>query len=221
MVLIVSSFLQNDLLDAPSKSFHWTAITIYNASTLEREEKLEVRDQPTACGRTHRSPQSEGQSPKRLEGQGCHTKQATSPVWEVGLGLHPSSSPTHKGSTIYHVRLSISRSGLCPSDRRLRCVGPLTRSLSTECNKRLLQMSTVSIKDRATYIRSLRQLRQLRSLRPLRLLFLFVVTNIFTTFEIERVVCTLLDQAVLFLGERMRPVPACSLFTRSVGGEGR
>ena len=34
VVLIVSSFLQNDLLDAPSKSFHWTAITIYNASAL-------------------------------------------------------------------------------------------------------------------------------------------------------------------------------------------
>ena len=32
VVLIVSSFLQNDLLDAPSKSFHWTATTIYNAS---------------------------------------------------------------------------------------------------------------------------------------------------------------------------------------------
>ena len=35
VVLIVSSFLQNDLPDAPSKSFHWTAITIYNASALE------------------------------------------------------------------------------------------------------------------------------------------------------------------------------------------
>ena len=33
-VLIVSSFLQNDLPDAPLKSFHWTAITIYNASAL-------------------------------------------------------------------------------------------------------------------------------------------------------------------------------------------
>ena len=87
--------------------------------------ELEVRDQTTACGRTHRSPQSEGQRPERLRGQECHTKQATSPVWEVGLGLHPSSSPTHKGSTIYHDRLSIGRSGLCPSDRRLRCVGPL------------------------------------------------------------------------------------------------
>ena len=41
-------------------------------------------------------------------------KHATSPVWEVGLGLHPSSSPTHKGSTTYHVRLSIGRSGLLP-----------------------------------------------------------------------------------------------------------
>ena len=28
VVLIVSSFLQKDLLDAPSKSFHWTATTI-------------------------------------------------------------------------------------------------------------------------------------------------------------------------------------------------
>ena len=34
VVLIVSSFLQNDLPDAPSKSFHWAAITIYNASAL-------------------------------------------------------------------------------------------------------------------------------------------------------------------------------------------
>ena len=35
VVLIVSSFLQNDLPDAPLKSFHWTAITIYNASALK------------------------------------------------------------------------------------------------------------------------------------------------------------------------------------------
>ncbi|WP_288228349.1 hypothetical protein, partial [uncultured Porphyromonas sp.] len=69
--------------------------------------------------------QSEGQSPERLRGQRSHTKQATSPVWEVGLGLFSSSSPTHKGSIIYHVRRSIGRSELCPSDRRLRCIGPL------------------------------------------------------------------------------------------------
>ena len=40
VVLIVSSFLQNDLLDAPSKSFHWTAITIYNASALVSQSGL-------------------------------------------------------------------------------------------------------------------------------------------------------------------------------------
>ncbi|WP_418801880.1 hypothetical protein [Porphyromonas sp.] len=44
-------------------------------------------EETTACGRTHRSPQSEGQSTERLDGQECHTKQATSPVWEVGLEL--------------------------------------------------------------------------------------------------------------------------------------
>ena len=37
-------------------------------------------------------------------------------------------SPTLKGSLSSHVCLPIGRSGLCPSDRRLRCVGPLARS---------------------------------------------------------------------------------------------
>ena len=41
----------------------------------------------SACGRTLRSPQSEGQRPERLRGQRSQTKRATSPVWEVGLKL--------------------------------------------------------------------------------------------------------------------------------------
>ena len=37
-------------------------------------------------------------------------------------------SPTLKGSLSSGVCPPIGRSGLCPSDRRLRCVGPLARS---------------------------------------------------------------------------------------------
>ena len=53
----------------------------------EVSELSEVSEETTACGRTHHSPQSEGQRPERLEGREHHTKQATSPVWEVRPGL--------------------------------------------------------------------------------------------------------------------------------------
>ena len=81
----------------------------------------------TACGRTLRSPQSEERSSERLGG-GVPHEASDLPGVGGRTGTVSSLSPTHKGSTCYHIRLSIGRSGLCPSDRRLRCVGPLTRS---------------------------------------------------------------------------------------------
>ena len=92
------------------------------------------RKRPLAVGRIV-APSRRGKAPNDC-GVRSHTKQATSPVWEVGLGRYPLSSPTHKGSIFHLVYLTIGRSGLCPFDRRLRCVGPLARSHLSERSER-------------------------------------------------------------------------------------
>ena len=94
----------------------------------EVSELSEVSEETTACGRTHHSPQSEERSSERL-GIGVPHEASDLPGVGGRTGTASSLSPTHKGRSFYHIRLSIGRSGLCPSDRRLRCVGPLTRSL--------------------------------------------------------------------------------------------
>ena len=67
------------------------------------------RERPLAVGRIV-APSRRGNAPNDC-GVRSHTKQATSPVWEVGLGRYPLSSPTHKGSISHLVHPSIGRSG--------------------------------------------------------------------------------------------------------------
>ena len=75
----------------------------------DRSYQSDRRERPLAVGRIV-APSRRGNAPNDC-GVRSHTKQATSPVWEVGLGRYPLSSPTHKGSISHLVHPSIGRSG--------------------------------------------------------------------------------------------------------------
>ena len=75
----------------------------------DRSCRSDRRKRPLAVGRIV-APSRRGKAPNDC-GVRSHTKQATSPVWEVGLGRYPLSSPTHKGSISHLVHPSIGRSG--------------------------------------------------------------------------------------------------------------